>query len=143
MALKARDFNVRLLGSSRVRLASDPEERDAYGRLLAYVFLERGEMVNLLLLRKGLAHVLFGSPPCKYRDSLLAAQREAMKEKVGIWSRPSIESEETYMGNRRSWRFHRPSCPFGRKISAENRVVFQSRFEAFWQGYSPCKRCKP
>jgi O-6-methylguanine DNA methyltransferase len=37
----------------------------------------------------------------------------------------------------------RPGCPPGRRMKAENRVVFSSREEARAAGYRPCKICKP
>lgn len=53
MAPEARDLNRLLVGNRRVRLEFDEIREDRYGRALAYVFLEGGEMVNALLVRKG------------------------------------------------------------------------------------------
>ncbi|MGO8760637.1 MAG: Ada metal-binding domain-containing protein, partial [Desulfobaccales bacterium] len=39
--------------------------------------------------------------------------------------------------------FHRPSCHLGQNTSQNNRVLFKSPTEAYWQGYSPCRTCKP
>lgn len=59
LAEAARDFNFRLVNGARVSLEYDQERRDRYGRILAYVFLENGDMVNALLIRKraGPCHV--------------------------------------------------------------------------------------
>jgi len=114
-----------------------------YGRRLAYVFLENGDMVNAILVKKGLAHVMLKTPNVKYKTELLDCQREAMKERLGIWSRSPATAEKYYLGNKNSYRFHRPTCPFGRKVSKKNIVRFQSRNDAFWEGYSPCKKCRP
>ena len=143
MARDAWRFNRRKVEGIQVRLEFDSERQDRYGRLLAYVFLQNGEMVNALLVRKGLAYVLFHGRNMKYRDFLLGCQREAMEEQLGIWSRPVDGKENFYLGNRTSFRFHAPGCPFGRKISKKNRVRFKTRRAAFWQGYSPCKKCGP
>jgi len=143
LAQAAREFNLDLVGKAKIRLEYDLEKKDVHGRVLAYVFLENGKMVNELLLRQGLAHVLFGAGRLKYRDLFLDSQRKAMKERLGIWSRFTHGDEKAYIGNRRFSRFHRPSCVFGRKTSPGDLVSFQSRYDAFWAGYSPCKRCRP
>jgi micrococcal nuclease len=100
-------------------------------------------MVNAILVRRGLANVMLKSPNVKYKALLLDCQREAMKERLGIWSRSPMREEKYYLGNKNSYRFHRPDCLFGKKMSKNNIVRFQSRYEAFWAGYSPCKRCRP
>ena len=143
MAFVARDLNTNLVGKSRIRLEYDKTKRDQYGRLIAYVFLENGDMVNAILVRKGLAHVMFTRDNLKYKNYLLRYQREAMKKNLGIWSRPLTGEEKIYLGNNRSYRFHRPDCPFGKKISRGNLVKFRSPYDAYWKGYSPCNDCRP
>lgn len=143
MAHAARDFNLKLVNKNRVRLEYDVEKRDRYGRLLAYVFLENGDMVNAILVQNGLAYAMFNNRNLKYRNFLLECQRTAMKKRLGIWSKALKEEEKCYLGNRNSYRFHRPTCPFARKISRRNVVRFKSRHDAFWAGYSPCKQCAP
>lgn len=143
MAHHARDFNYKLVNGARLRLEYDKQKRDQYGRLLAYVFLENGKMVNVLLVQKGLAHVISKNGNLKYRDLLLSCQRKAMRKKLGIWSQDFKGDEAFYLGNRGSYLFHRPSCPFGGNISQSNLVQFGSRYDAFWEGYSPCSRCRP
>ena len=143
MAQAAKDFNIKLVKGARVKIEGDHERKDRYGRRLAYVFLENGDMVNAILVKKGLAHVMLKTPNVKYKTELLDCQREAMKERLGIWSRSPATAEKYYLGNKNSYRFHRPNCPFGRKVSKKNIVRFQSRNDAFWEGYSPCKKCRP
>ena len=143
MALEARAFNWQLVARSKIRLEFDHERKDRHGRLLAYVFLESGEMVNGLLIRKGLAHVLCKKPNVKHQALFLRYQRLAMTEKLGIWTGKAPTLEPYYVGNSGSKRFHRPNCPAGKKTHQERRVIFNTRQDAFWEGYSPCKRCKP
>jgi len=144
MAVEAMRFNIRLVKGRIVRLEFDKERRDRYGRLLAYVYIsDTGEMVNAILLKKGFAHVLLKDPGLRYRKLFIECQREAMKKRIGIWSRPFRDDEPYYIGNRRSHIFHRPGCPFGRRTSIKNRVIFHSCYEAFWNGYAPCRRCRP
>ena len=143
MAMASRDYHSRLVDNKRVRLEFDQEKRDHHGRLLAYVFLEGGEMVNGLLLRQGFAHVLVKRPNLKYFSVLLNEQRLAMKEKRGVWSQATQRMERCYFGNGNSYRFHRPGCSLAKQIRAHNLVKFESRHKAFWEGFSPCKRCRP
>ena len=143
MAHAARDLNLRLVNGAQVRLEYDQEKRDRYGRLLSYVFLKNGNMVNATLVRRGLAHVTLRNQNLKYKGLLLDCQRKAMKDKLGIWNRPFKRVEKSYLGNLSSYRFHRPNCPFGSKISRRNLVRFKTRHDAFREGYSPCKRCRP
>jgi micrococcal nuclease len=143
LAREAREMNAKLVQGKPVRLEIDQERNDRHGRLLAYVFLENGDMVNELLVRKGLARVLPKPPNLKYSSLLLDSQRRAMVERVGIWQKEPDQPERYYIGNSDSYRFHRPGCPFGKTISGRHRVRFDSAYKASWEGYSPCRQCKP
>jgi len=143
MAEEARQMNLRLVAGKRVSLEYDREREDRHGRKLAYVFLENGEMINLLLLRKGLAHVLVTGPDLKHFSALLENQRIAMKESIGIWSREFRDPHADVLGNTRSFIFHKPDCIRGKEISRRNRRTFQNRRSAFWEGFHPCRICTP
>ncbi|MBS1237387.1 MAG: nuclease (SNase protein), partial [Deltaproteobacteria bacterium] len=127
----------------QIRLEFDQERNDHHGRLLAYVFLENGDMVNELLVKKGFARVLPKPPNLKHFSLLLDAQRRAMVERVGIWQKEPEKPERSYIGNSASYRFHSPTCSFGKAVSGQNRVLFESAYKAYWEGYSPCRQCKP
>ncbi len=143
MALESKRVNQALVGNRRVRLEFDQEKEDRHGRLLAYVFLENGDMVNALLLRKGLARVLVVKPNVRYFTVLLEAQRAAMSAKSGLWSQGPERPEPYYLGSGKSQRFHRPTCPFGKEIASSNRVRFSTAYQAYWEGFHPCRKCKP
>jgi micrococcal nuclease len=136
----ARSFNQTLLRAQGIRLEFDREKRDHYNRLLAYVFLPDGTFVNLELLRSGLGTYLHKPPNLKYAEALMQAQRKAMSGKRGVWQTWS-ETGQTYVGNRRSKRFHIPSCPYGKNTAPANRVEFSRQWDAYWHGYAPCKKC--
>lgn len=143
MAGASKAYNRRLVGKRRVKLEFDQVRRDSHGRLLAYVFLENGDMVNALLVRRGLAHIMVQKPNLRYFSLLLENQRQAMKRKIGIWGRAPQAPERHYRGNHQSFRFHRPSCPFSKYMHPHHLVIFDQRYDALWEGYSPCRRCKP
>lgn len=143
MALESRNYNLQLVRNTSVRLEFDEERKDRHGRLLAYVYLANGEMVNALLVKKGFASVLTQKPNTRYSSLLLEYQRQAMTENAGIWSKPPEKKELYYLASRESHRFHRPACPLGRKIARRNLVRFETIDKAYWEGYSPCRQCRP
>jgi micrococcal nuclease len=83
---QAGRFARRLLDGERVTLELDEERLDPYERLLAYVSLEDGQMVNVVLVRRGYATVTIYPPNDRYEDRLRAAQDAAREEGAGLWS---------------------------------------------------------
>ncbi|MEE9496724.1 MAG: thermonuclease family protein [Desulfobacterales bacterium] len=139
---EAKRFNASLVDRKKVRLEFDKERNDRYERLLAYVFLKDGTFVNAEILSIGYAYLLVHRPNIKHNSVMLRSQRAAMSAKKGIWQNWT-EHKKSYVANKRSRRFHLPTCPFGKQIKPRNRVVFQKKWEAFWEGYAPAKRCMP
>ena len=76
-----------LLSGKKVSLEDDvPQgERDKYGRLLRYVFLEDGTNFNFLMIKEGYAHEYTYNLPYKYQSEFKKAQKEAMESKAGLW----------------------------------------------------------
>ena len=136
-------FNRRLVLNKEVRLVYGPERRDRFDRVLAYVFLDNGLLVNGELVKKGLAHVLYHGPWMERFGELLQLQREAIQNSRGIWVKALKESDDNYRGQVHTRRFHGHDCSLGIKISPKNLIIFRSKKEAYWQGYSPCRSCKP
>lgn len=70
----------------RVRLAADPlgTNRDRYNRLLRYVYLPDGTLVNELNIRQGYAFYYPYFPFTK-KPQFAAAQAEAQKAHRGLW----------------------------------------------------------
>lgn len=138
----AKRFNASLVDRKKVRLGFDKERNDQYERLLAYIFLKDGTFVNAEILSNGYAYLLYYRPNVKHNAVMRQSQRAAMSAKRGIWQNWT-EGKKKYVANKRSRRFHLPTCPFGKRIKPQNRVVFQKKWEAFWEGYAPAKRCMP
>lgn len=104
----AKAWLSRRLLQRKVRLESDAEARDKYGRQLAHLFAEDGEHINLALVGQGLAAVAIHPPNLKYADVLFKAQQAAERGKLGIWGRPEYAplpfqsvSAENYKGWKR------------------------------------------
>jgi len=138
----SKRFNARLVDRKKVRLEFDKDRFDQYKRLLAYVFLKNGTFVNCEMLLNGDAYFLQHRPNLKYNSILLQAQQSAMAAKRGIWQNWN-ENQNAVVGNKNSRRFHLPNCPYGRQIKSQNRIVFQKKWDAYWEGYAPAKRCMP
>lgn len=84
---KASQFNERLVGDELVRLVGDVEERDRYGRRLAYVHRVRdGLFVNAELARLGYAQPLTIAPNVRFAERFAALAREARDAGRGLWS---------------------------------------------------------
>ncbi len=86
MAFLAKRFAFSRLYQIEVELLPGPEERDAFGRLLAYVRLGDGSIFNVTLVREGYAHAYFKFPFDEaWRKDLKAAEAEARRAGKGLW----------------------------------------------------------
>jgi micrococcal nuclease len=83
-ARDALDMNRFLVADKTVRLELDQEERDAEGRLLAYVWVG-DRMVNAELVRRGYAAAVAMSPNTRHGQLFARLQREAAERKRGFW----------------------------------------------------------
>jgi len=83
-ARRAARANAGLVLGRRVALVTDRERRDAYGRLLAYVYRGR-TMVNALLVRRGLARAFPFRPNTRHARLFARLEREAQTRRVGQW----------------------------------------------------------
>ena len=63
----------------------DVQKRDRYKRLLGYVYLQDGRMLNEIIVRSGYASLMTIPPNVKYKDRFLKAYRAARDEKLGLW----------------------------------------------------------
>ncbi len=70
-----------------VRLVGDAEQRDQYGRLLAYVYRgSDGLFVNAELLRRGYAQLLTIPPNIAHADEFAAIAGAARTGSQGLWA---------------------------------------------------------
>lgn len=85
---EASAFTKSLLLNKIVRLEADVSQgdRDKYGRLLRYVFLEDGTLVNKEIIAKGYGHEYTYRLPYKYQDEFKTAQRTARESQKGLWA---------------------------------------------------------
>ena len=82
---EATEANARLVAGREVRLVVGEEERDRYGRLLAYVYA--GDVfVNARLLREGYAEPLVVRPNDRFAERFAGLARDARRERRGLWA---------------------------------------------------------
>lgn len=77
-----------LIEGRTVLLWRDEQDCDQYGRLLRYIFLGEGTFVNWYMVRYGFAQALNIPPNRRFHKALLAAQIQAKREGLGMWSGP-------------------------------------------------------
>ena len=148
MGREASDATKRFALGKSVRLETDVQKRDRYGRLLAYVWLPDGSMLNEVLVKEGYANVSTYPPNVKYESRFLSAQRSARTHAKGLWAphrtRPTDEHPATpaRTGNEivhitaSGTRYHVAGC---RYLSKSDIAI--TRAEAIRRGLQPCKSC--
>ena len=83
---EASEFSKRYLTGKKVILESDIQEKDKYGRTLAYVYLENGEFVNKVLVEQGYARAKYYRPNGRYRQVFKEAEQKAKENHKGLWA---------------------------------------------------------
>ena len=83
---KAKEFTKSLLPKGKtIFLEFDVEPQDRYGRLLSYVWLPDGRMVNKEIICSGYAYPLTIPPNVKYEKQFRQCFRKAVKLHKGLW----------------------------------------------------------
>ncbi|NLK45021.1 MAG: hypothetical protein GX300_11590 [Tissierellia bacterium] len=156
----ASDFTKLMLDGKEIELEFDVQERDHYGRILAYVWLD-GVMHNKTLLEEGYARLATYPPNVKYVEEFTKIQEEARKNNKGFWydnsfngelienetsdtsTNTPVKTEGKYVGSIDSDKYHYPSCRHAKNIASYNEIWFDTIEEAQSLGYSPCGVCNP
>lgn len=120
MAQEAAKRNAALLAGGPLQLERDVQERDQYGRLLAYVWA--GEVfVNLELVREGFATVYTVPPNVRYVEDFLRAQQAAREARLGLWA--SDFSEDTANQTKAVVQWYEAAEHLGERTTVEGPVV--------------------
>lgn len=77
-----------LMENKRVRLEADTTQtdRDKYNRLLRYVYLEDGTLINKKLIEEGFGFEYTYQIPYKFQAEFKEAQKIAEERKMGMWA---------------------------------------------------------
>ncbi len=165
---KASDYTKKRLTGKSVSLEFGGKKRGKYGRLLAYVILDKNNF-NLELVQKGWSpyYTKYGKSYA-FHAQFTAAQTMARANGLNIWAEPILISKnvqsgeylapalpptdktdksaqlaraDPFHGNIKSHKFHKPNCRYFNCNSCTK--IFSSRDAALLAGYSPCKLCSP
>lgn len=133
-----------LIMNKEISLQFEDRRRDKYHRLLGNCFID-SMFVEEKIIEAGLGFVyLFGDNDLERPlvARLLSAQQKAIDARIGIWSIPH-KPESVYLAFPGRYRLHRPYCEAVRNAPPGSTIKFESRLDAFRQGLSPCRLCRP
>lgn len=143
--IASKNFVQKLCLNKKVGIdVDDSKHSDKYGRTLGVVIVG-GKNVNEMLLKEGLAEVMY-IPPSEFYPYDWAGSSTHIPDSYHTVAQTSSDSSSDsgkYIGNSNTGKFHEVSCRWGQKISENNKVTFDSRNDAISQGYHPCKVCNP
>jgi micrococcal nuclease len=71
---------------THVTIETDVRARDTYDRLLGYVFLPDGRMVNEEMAKSGYVTALVYPPNVRYVERIRNAVAKARRDKTGLWA---------------------------------------------------------
>jgi endonuclease YncB( thermonuclease family) len=93
----AAAFTKNLIGENRVRLEADPtnSNRDRYQRLLRYVYLPNGTLVNKKIIAEGYGFALV-SFPFQKMEEFKAVQVTAREQNKGLWGGCTVNTSTGY-----------------------------------------------
>jgi endonuclease YncB( thermonuclease family) len=83
---EASDFTKAQLMGTTVFIEVDVEKRDRYGRVLAYVYTEDGEMFNAKLIAEGYGQAATFPPNVRWVEFFKSLQKNARDLSRGLWS---------------------------------------------------------
>ena len=93
---EAKQYLDYLIGDKQVRLEKDISDKDQYGRLLRYIYLD-DIFINLEMVKSGFANSFAYPPDIKYHDLFTEAERGARKQSIGLWEKSHLEKIEIHI----------------------------------------------
>lgn len=85
-ATQSQTFVQGLLRGKTMRVTRDSSDFDPTGRLMRYVYLQDGRLLNEVLLHDGYARTANVSPDVQLQARFQKAEQEAQAAKRGLWS---------------------------------------------------------
>jgi micrococcal nuclease len=76
--------NKKLVEGKTITIVKDISDKDKYGRLLRYVYVE-DQFINEYLIKNGFAKIMTIKPDTKYSQQFKVDQAEAKLNNLGIW----------------------------------------------------------
>lgn len=90
----ASAYTKTLIGEQKVRLEADPtnQNRDRYDRLLRYVYLPDGQLVQAQIIKNGYGFA-YTSFPFTKKDEFVALETTAKTDAKGLWGNCTITED--------------------------------------------------
>ncbi len=87
LGLKSKEFVKSIVKvGDNLKVEFDVKERDQYGRLLVYLYLKNGEMLNNFIIKEGYASPLTYPPNVKYVEMFKNSYIKARENNKGLWA---------------------------------------------------------
>lgn len=85
---EASNYAKQILSNQEVHLVFDEsqEQRDKYGRLLAYIYLSDNSLFNLHMISAGYAYEYTYKIPYLHQAEFKASEAQAKSKQLGLWS---------------------------------------------------------
>jgi len=90
----AKHVLIYLIRDRNVRLEGDVTDKDDYGRLLRYVFVN-GNFINAEMIRMGYAELRFYPPDTHYLGAMRELEKLAIRNRQGLWAFPVFQISDT------------------------------------------------
>lgn len=88
--LEAKEKNKALVEGKVARLEKDTSDKDVYGRLLRYIYIDN-IMINDLLVKEGFANAATYPPDVKFANQFLESEKYARENKLGLWNKCNVK----------------------------------------------------
>jgi len=137
---EAAEANSTLVYGKEIYLQYDDQERDKYGRLLAYVYID-SIFINGWLVEHGYAQILSIPPNLKYQDNLLNLQQIAKEQNRGLWAKTDKKPKEEISDpivyvTKTGKKYHLANCRYLKKSKIPIHLS-----EALARDYTACSMC--
>lgn len=116
--------NRALVEEKEIEMEKDVSDKDKYGRLLRYIWLE-DLFVNDYLVRQGFAQAATYPPDVKYQERLSEAEHQAREGKRGLWDACPLTSTTG-----KSWQ---GSCEIKGNISSTGEKIYHLPECSSWE----------
>ena len=99
---EATAFTAQLVQGTQVTVILDivGDRRDRYGRLLAYVVLDDGRVLNAELIKHGYGYAYLGFPHSEF-DTYQLLMEQAIREKKGLWQNAARDDLPKWLRSKR------------------------------------------
>lgn len=137
---EASNFTKEQLLDQDIILELDVAERDRYGRLLAYIWLN-GKNFNEILIERGLARVAVFPPNTKYVDRFREIQQTAQEQAIGIWSIENYVEEKGFnkekVKKNQSLKEAKSGCKIKGNISSSGEMIYHMPGGVYYDRTNP------